>query len=278
MPSIVLRRCLQDTNRVLHMMAKLNRNCLATASCLTQVTTSKVLYIGLVSELQQLFVDTCHQVVEPFKHSIGTITLLTMNTRSIGDRPERQDEGQLACRFFTVLTDNQDHTENFDFFLSMKIVKAGVGPYLLIRKHPIRLVSCSKGSMLTAIFVLTPNPPTSLLSHVHKHSSSPVPYTAFSGWRRFDSVSPITSYLNFMACIIRSSTAVEVPIVILVLFHLGTLPGPTCGIQWHYEHPILAQQKQGVHLLNPPASQDKYKVAFSQRLTPIRHLVTHVAS
>ncbi|KAK6735198.1 hypothetical protein RB195_018402 [Necator americanus] len=83
--------------------------------------------------------------------------------------------------------------------------------------------------MFFAILVLTrtPTPPTPLLSHVPKNSSSPVSYTALR----------------------------------------GLLAGPTCGIQGCHES-VLAQQKQGVHPLNPPASLGKRKVAFGPRLAP----------
>ncbi|KAK6745373.1 hypothetical protein RB195_011856 [Necator americanus] len=43
------------------------------------------------------------------------------------------------------------------------------------------------------------------------------------------------------------------------------LAGPTCGIQGCHES-VLAQQKQGVHPLNPPASLGERKVAFGPRL------------
>ncbi|KAK6735918.1 hypothetical protein RB195_018900 [Necator americanus] len=45
------------------------------------------------------------------------------------------------------------------------------------------------------------------------------------------------------------------------------LVGATCGIQGGHES-VLAQRKQGVHLLNPLASLGKHKVAFGPRLAP----------
>ncbi|KAK6728343.1 hypothetical protein RB195_005777 [Necator americanus] len=45
------------------------------------------------------------------------------------------------------------------------------------------------------------------------------------------------------------------------------LAGPTCWIQGCRES-VLAQQKQGLHPLNPPASPGKHKVAFGPRLAP----------
>ncbi|KAK6749874.1 hypothetical protein RB195_002093 [Necator americanus] len=45
------------------------------------------------------------------------------------------------------------------------------------------------------------------------------------------------------------------------------LAGPTCWIQGCHES-VLAQQKQGVHPLNPPASLGKHKVASGLRLAP----------
>ncbi|EYC12268.1 hypothetical protein Y032_0048g1700 [Ancylostoma ceylanicum] len=58
-----------------------------------------------------------------------------------------------------------------------------------------------------AKFVLTrtPTPPAPLLSQVPRNSSSPVSKVAFSGRCLLVSVSPMTSYLIFLACTIRSS-------------------------------------------------------------------------
>ncbi|ETN69641.1 hypothetical protein NECAME_15197 [Necator americanus] len=86
------------------------------------------------------------------------------------------------------------------------------------------------------VLTRTPTPPTPLLSHVPQNSSSPKSYTAFSGWRRLVSVSPMTSYLNFLSCITRSSMAtsdacvraLQVQIVILVLFCFGS-PHDSCN-------------------------------------------------
>ncbi|KAK6763278.1 hypothetical protein RB195_023838 [Necator americanus] len=50
--------------RIMSSMAKLNRKGPATAPCLTPVTTSNGVVIRLVFELQQLFVDSCHQASE----------------------------------------------------------------------------------------------------------------------------------------------------------------------------------------------------------------------
>ncbi|KAK6762749.1 hypothetical protein RB195_023454 [Necator americanus] len=56
------------------------------------------------------------------------------------------------------------------------------------------------------------------------------------------------------------------------------LAGPTCGIQGCHES-VLAQQKQEVHPLNPPASLGKHKVTFGPGLAPYPQLGTrHVAS
>ncbi|KIH65518.1 hypothetical protein ANCDUO_04161 [Ancylostoma duodenale] len=61
--------------------------------------------------------------------------------------------------------------------------------------------------MFMAKFVLTrtPTPPTPLLSQVPRNSSSPVSKVAFSGRYLLVSVSPMTSYLIFLARIIKSS-------------------------------------------------------------------------
>ncbi|KAK6747892.1 hypothetical protein RB195_000850 [Necator americanus] len=71
-----------------------------------------------------------------------------------------------------------------------RVVKAGVEPHLLIRRRPIRVVSCLK----------------------------------------------------------------------------ELLPGPTCGIQGCHES-VLAQQKQGVYPLNPPASLNNHKKLLSLHWT-----------
>ncbi|KIH54215.1 hypothetical protein ANCDUO_15640, partial [Ancylostoma duodenale] len=88
-----------------------------------------------------------------------------------------------------------------------KAVKAGVDPHLLSRKRRIRVVSCSNEPMFETKFVLTrtPTPPTPLLSQVPRNSSSSVSKVAFSGRCLLVSVSPMTSYLIFLACIIKSS-------------------------------------------------------------------------
>ncbi|KAK6765343.1 hypothetical protein RB195_025317 [Necator americanus] len=52
------------------------------------------------------------------------------------------------------------------------LIETGVEPHLLLRKRPIRVVCCSKESMLSATFALT-RTTTPLLSHVPKNSSSP---------------------------------------------------------------------------------------------------------
>ncbi|EYC13323.1 hypothetical protein Y032_0044g919 [Ancylostoma ceylanicum] len=91
--------------------------------------------------------------------------------------------------------------------------------------------------MFMAKFVLTrtPTPPTPLLSQVPRNSSSPVSKVAFSGRCLLVSVSPMTSYLIFLACTIRSSMeasdasvrALKVQIVIIVLLVLGSLDNPS---------------------------------------------------
>ncbi|RCN37334.1 hypothetical protein ANCCAN_16768 [Ancylostoma caninum] len=62
--------------------------------------------------------------------------------------------------------------------------------------------------MFMTKFVLTrtPTPPTPLLSQVPRNSSSPVLKLEFSGRCLLASVSPMTSYLIFLARIIKSST------------------------------------------------------------------------
>ncbi|RCN24535.1 hypothetical protein ANCCAN_29767 [Ancylostoma caninum] len=115
----------------------------------------------------------------------------------------------------------------------MKIVKACIDPHLLNRKRPIRVVSCSNESMFMTKFVLTrtPTPSIPLLSQVPRNSSSPVSKVAFSGRCLLVSVSPMTSYLIFLACIIKSSMeasdasvrALKVQTVITVLLVLGSL-------------------------------------------------------
>ncbi|KIH46265.1 hypothetical protein ANCDUO_23684 [Ancylostoma duodenale] len=61
--------------------------------------------------------------------------------------------------------------------------------------------------MFMSKFVLTgtPTPPTLLLSQVPRNSSSPVSKVAFSARCLLVSISPITSYLIFLACTIKSS-------------------------------------------------------------------------
>ncbi|RCN38968.1 hypothetical protein ANCCAN_15099 [Ancylostoma caninum] len=51
----------------------------------------------------------------------------------------------------------------------------------------------------------TPTPPTPLLSQVPRNSSSPVSKVAFIDRCLLVPVSPMTSYLIFLACIIKSS-------------------------------------------------------------------------
>ncbi|KIH43351.1 hypothetical protein ANCDUO_26646 [Ancylostoma duodenale] len=76
---------------------------------------------------------------------------------------------------------------------------------LLSRKRPIRVVSCSNESMSIIKFILTrtPIPPTPLLSQVPRNSSPPVSKVALSGRCLLVSVSPMASYMTFLACIIK---------------------------------------------------------------------------
>uniref|UniRef100_A0A0K0DQQ5 Uncharacterized protein n=1 Tax=Angiostrongylus cantonensis TaxID=6313 RepID=A0A0K0DQQ5_ANGCA len=50
-----------------------------------------------------------------------------------------------------------------------------------------------------------PTPPTPLLSHVPRNSSSPVSWTAVNGWRRLVSARPMMSYLIILDCVSKSS-------------------------------------------------------------------------
>ncbi|KIH44274.1 hypothetical protein ANCDUO_25705, partial [Ancylostoma duodenale] len=81
------------------------------------------------------------------------------------------------------------------------------GSHLLNRKRPIRAAGCSNESVFMTIFVLTrtPTPPTPLLSQVPRNSSSPLSEAVFSRQCLLVSVSPMTSNLMFLACIIKSS-------------------------------------------------------------------------
>ncbi|KIH47853.1 hypothetical protein ANCDUO_22082, partial [Ancylostoma duodenale] len=81
---------------------------------------------------------------------------------------------------------------------------------IVSRKSPIRVLSCSNESMFVTKFVLrrTPTPPT-LLFQVRRNSSSPLSKFEFCGRCLLDSVSPMMSYLIFLACTIRSSVEVS---------------------------------------------------------------------
>uniref|UniRef100_A0A0K0CYR4 Secreted protein n=1 Tax=Angiostrongylus cantonensis TaxID=6313 RepID=A0A0K0CYR4_ANGCA len=88
-----------------------------------------------------------------------------------------------------------------------KIIEADIDPHLFNRKRPIRIVSCSNELMSMDKLVLTKTqiPPTSLLLHVPRNSSSPVSQTALKGWRRLASAKPMTLYLIILACMSKSS-------------------------------------------------------------------------
>ncbi|KIH59971.1 hypothetical protein ANCDUO_09785 [Ancylostoma duodenale] len=59
--------------------------------------------------------------------------------------------------------------------------------------------------MTKFVLMRTPTPPTPLLSQIPRNSSPPVSMMALSGRCLLASLSPMTSYLIFLACIIKSS-------------------------------------------------------------------------
>ncbi|VDM62242.1 unnamed protein product [Angiostrongylus costaricensis] len=55
------------------------------------------------------------------------------------------------------------------------------------------------------VLTKTPTPPTPLLPHVPRNSSSPASKTALKGWRLLASARPMTSCVILLACMGKSS-------------------------------------------------------------------------